>query len=53
MLSLLAGKMYDATQSFNVAYYGASILLVIAAVITPFVKAPPVRESVPVDEPAR
>ena len=40
VLALLAGKMYDATQSFNVAYYGASILLVIAAVVTLFVRPP-------------
>ena len=40
VLALLAGKMYDATQSFNVAYYGASILLVIAAAVTLFVRPP-------------
>ena len=41
MLAMLAGKLYDATQSFNVAYYGASILLVLAAISTFFLKPPP------------
>jgi len=40
MLALLAGKLYDATQSFDVAYYGASILLVLAAISTFFLKPP-------------
>ncbi len=39
-LSLLAGKMYDITTSFNVAYYGASSLLILAAVMTFFLKSP-------------
>jgi OFA family oxalate/formate antiporter-like MFS transporter len=39
-LSLLAGKMYDITASFNVAYYGASGLLILAAVMTFFLKSP-------------
>ncbi len=41
MLALLAGKIYDATHSFNVAYYGASFLLALAAILTPFVRPPP------------
>lgn len=40
MLALLAGKMYDIYQSFNVAYFGASGLLILAAVVTLFVKPP-------------
>ena len=40
MLALLAGKMYDATKSFNVAYYGACVLLVLAAIATSFLRAP-------------
>ena len=40
MLALLAGKMYDATQSFNVAYYGASGLLILAAIATLCVRPP-------------
>ena len=44
MLALLAGKLYDATQSFNVAYYGASILLVLAAILS-LVMRPPASRS--------
>lgn len=40
MLAFLAGKLYDAYQTFNFAYYGASVLLVLAAVVTIFVKTP-------------
>jgi OFA family oxalate/formate antiporter-like MFS transporter len=40
MLALLAGKMYDATQSFSVAYYGAAGLLILAAIATLFVRTP-------------
>jgi OFA family oxalate/formate antiporter-like MFS transporter len=39
-LSLLAGKMYDIKQSFNVAYYGASVLLVLAAAVTLCLRPP-------------
>jgi OFA family oxalate/formate antiporter-like MFS transporter len=39
-LSLLAGNMYDITKSFNVAYYGASGLLILAAIMTFFLKSP-------------
>jgi len=42
MLSQWAGRMYDRTQSFNVAYYGAAALLVLAAVLTFCVRAPSV-----------
>jgi OFA family oxalate/formate antiporter-like MFS transporter len=42
MLSFLAGKMYDKYNTFAIAYYGASILLVIAA-ITVFTLTPPRR----------
>lgn len=40
MLAYLAGKMYDLYQTFDIAYYGASLLLITAALMTPFVKAP-------------
>lgn len=40
MLALLAGKVYDQTQSFNFAYYCSSALLVVASIVTLFVKAP-------------
>jgi len=40
MLALLAGKMYDATQSFNVGYYGACGLLIVAALVTLCLRAP-------------
>ena len=34
MLSLLAGQVYDATQTFTFAYYCSSVLLIVAAVMT-------------------
>jgi hypothetical protein len=40
MLAFLAGKMYDIHKTFAIAYYGACILLILAAVMTPFVKPP-------------
>ena len=40
MLAKLAGVMYDKTQSFNFAYFCAAGLLVVAAVMVFFVKAP-------------
>ena len=40
VLALVAGKIYVRTESFNVAYYGASALLVVAAVASFFLKAP-------------
>jgi len=40
MLALLAGKVYDQTQSFNFAYYCSAGLLVLAAIVTFLVKAP-------------
>jgi OFA family oxalate/formate antiporter-like MFS transporter len=40
MLALLAGKVYDATQSFNFAYYCSAVLLAVAAMVT-FVIRPP------------
>lgn len=40
MLAYLAGKLYDVYQTFNFAYYGAAVLLVLAAVVTVFVKPP-------------
>jgi len=40
MLSLLAGKVYDANKVFTFAYYCSAVLLVAAAVVTFVVKAP-------------
>jgi OFA family oxalate/formate antiporter-like MFS transporter len=46
MLSYLAGKMYDKYNTFAIAYYGASILLVIAAAMVFMLKHPrPVEQS--------
>lgn len=44
MLSFLAGKMYDQYQTFAIAYYGASALLVLAAVMV-FALKPPHHEA--------
>ncbi|MCL4176330.1 MAG: OFA family MFS transporter [Verrucomicrobia bacterium] len=40
MLSLLAGWVYDAYQTFAFAYYCSAVLLVLAAIVTFFVKSP-------------
>lgn len=40
MLAFLAGKMYDIHKTFAIAYYGASILLVLAAICVFLVKPP-------------
>jgi OFA family oxalate/formate antiporter-like MFS transporter len=40
MLAKLAGAMYVKYQSFNVAYFGASVLLILAAIMVAFVKPP-------------
>lgn len=40
MLSLLAGKVYDATQVFTFAYYCSAVLLVAAALVTFLVRPP-------------
>lgn len=40
MLAKLAGTMYDKYETFNIAYYGASGLLVLAAIMVFFVKPP-------------
>jgi OFA family oxalate/formate antiporter-like MFS transporter len=40
MLAKLAGAMYVKYQTFNIAYYGASALLILAAVMVFFVKPP-------------
>ncbi len=40
MLSLGAGKLYDIHHTFAYAYYGASTLLVLAAIVTFLVKPP-------------
>ncbi len=40
MLALLAGKVYDATASFNFAYYCSAAMLVVAALVTLVVTPP-------------
>ncbi len=40
LLALLAGKIYDKHQTFAIAYYGASALLVLAAITVFFLKPP-------------
>ncbi|MHC4221052.1 MAG: L-lactate MFS transporter [Planctomycetota bacterium] len=40
MLAKLAGVMYDKHQTFTFAYYGASALLVLAAIMVFFLKTP-------------
>lgn len=40
MLALLAGKVYDATQSFTFAYYTSAGLLIAAAILTAFIRPP-------------
>ncbi len=47
MLSLLAGKVYDATKSFDFAYYCSCGLLIVAAFMT-FVVKPPHHKAPPV-----
>ena len=37
---LLAGKVYDQTQTFTFAYYCSAVLLVLAALVTFLVKPP-------------
>ncbi|MBN2477571.1 MAG: OFA family MFS transporter [Pirellulales bacterium] len=52
MLSMGAGKLYDIYGKFEIAYYGAASLLVIAAVVTFVLKAPHImHESAPEVEP--
>lgn len=43
MLAWLAGKMFDLYETFTIAYYGASILLVLAAIMV-FALKPPFRK---------
>ena len=40
MLAYLAGRMYKVHQTFDIAYYGASALLVLAAITVFFLKPP-------------
>jgi len=40
LLALFAGKVYDASKSFNFAFYTSAVLLVVAAAMTFLVKAP-------------
>ena len=40
MLALLAGKVYDSTQSFNFAYYCSAALLLVAAAATLLLRPP-------------
>lgn len=49
MMALLAGKLYDIYQTFAYAYYGASALLILAAIVTFVVKAP-TQKAIPMSE---
>ena len=49
LLALLAGKVYDITQTFNFAYYCSSVLLVLAAIVTCCVKPPHHHEPAPTE----
>jgi OFA family oxalate/formate antiporter-like MFS transporter len=40
MLAYLAGRMYQVHQTFDIAYYGASSLLILAAITAIFLKPP-------------
>ncbi|MBW8002233.1 MAG: OFA family MFS transporter [Planctomycetes bacterium] len=40
MLAKLAGDMYDKYQTFNIAYFSASALLILAALMSLFIKPP-------------
>ncbi len=40
MLAFLAGKMYDIHKTFAIAYYSAAVLLILAAIMVFFLKAP-------------
>ena len=40
MLAYLAGRMYKVHQTFDIAYYGASSLLILAAITAIFLKPP-------------
>jgi OFA family oxalate/formate antiporter-like MFS transporter len=40
LLAYLAGKMYDIHQTFDIAYYGASAMLVLAAIVVFLLKQP-------------
>lgn len=40
MLAFLAGKIYDIYHKFEIAYYGACGLLILAAIVTLFIRAP-------------
>jgi MFS transporter, OFA family, oxalate/formate antiporter len=51
MLAYLAGKIYDIHKTFAIAYNGASVLLVLAAVMVLFLKAPQKTQSVPATQP--
>jgi OFA family oxalate/formate antiporter-like MFS transporter len=46
MLAFFAGKLYDIYHSFSYAYYGASTLLIMAAILSFFVKAPKPKDEV-------
>ncbi|MCK4959584.1 MAG: OFA family MFS transporter [Planctomycetes bacterium] len=51
MLAFLAGKMYDIHQTFSIAYYGASGLLILAAAMVFFVKPPDMPAAEHVEQP--
>jgi OFA family oxalate/formate antiporter-like MFS transporter len=50
MLSLLAGWVYDTTGTFAFAYYCSAGLLIVAAIVTFFVKPPQYKPSIVINE---
>ena len=40
VLAFIAGKMYDKFQTFNIAYYSAAALLILAALMVFALKPP-------------
>jgi OFA family oxalate/formate antiporter-like MFS transporter len=51
-LSLLAGMLYDKTKSFEASCYVAAALMVVAAIVAAFLRAPHVAHAASVEEPA-
>ncbi len=47
VLALVAGKMYDIHKTFDIAYYSAITLLILAAIMVNFVKPPHHEETAP------
>jgi OFA family oxalate/formate antiporter-like MFS transporter len=51
ILPYVAGKVYDSVKSFDRAYFGACVVLVLAAVMVLFLKAPQKTQSAPATQP--